>query len=301
MLTIQIIIKNHKEVIKQTLESVKGFSVIILDIGSTDGTTRICEEYGYRPVKVSGDRSKIRNEVARDWNMYLEPGEVIVSGREYIKEGLEGAYRFEVIQGDIITKPIRMWQKSLKFVNPVFEKIIDDKSGYLPVVIWKDDFSEDVDLEGWKKADPLAVEPYYYQAFSYLRQKKYKEFISSANYYIFNQMASSIEGVMMRYYLSIVNCLIINNLEGAIRDVLICLGENILMAEFWCLLGDIYCKIREFPKAMHFYENAIILGNRRLRDDKWPMQISKYEEYPNNMIKICKDYMVEKVKYYSNT
>ena len=79
-----------------------------------------------------------------------------------------------------------------------------------------------------------------------------------------------------------------NNTQEAIQNIVACLAENPLMAEFWCLLGDIFTKISKFDKAIAFYENAIILGCRRQRLDFWPMHISKYGDYPQEMIEKCK-------------
>ena len=39
--------------------------------------------------------------------------------------------------------------------------------------------------------------------------------------------------------------------------------------------------------ANEFYENALILGKKRLGSDRWPMDISKYEKYPKMMIDSC--------------
>jgi len=60
-----------------------------------------------------------------------------------------------------------------------------------------------------------------------------------------------------------------------------------MMAEFWCLLADVYYAIKDYDRARIFYENGLILGSRRLKDDGWPMEISKYKEYPLNMIEGC--------------
>ena len=50
-----------------------------------------------------------------------------------------------------------------------------------------------------------------------------------------------------------------------------------------CLL-TLYNK---YPIAKELYENAIVLGGRRMSNDVWPMDVSKYEEYPQTMISSC--------------
>jgi hypothetical protein len=63
------------------------------------------------------------------------------------------------------------------------------------------------------------------------------------------------------------------------------------MAEFWCLLGDIYRKLHKYEKAWIFYDNAIVLGGKRLKTDVWPMEIKKYKDYPVKMKESCQETM----------
>ncbi len=292
-------IQNNEKIIRQTLESVKQLKaeIIISDAGCHDKTVKICEEYGHKPIRVSihPDRSKARNEIISisktEWQMFIEPGEVIASGIECLQNiGDKKAYRVEIMQDDIITKQIRLFKKDMKFVNPVFEKIDCTNPGHLPIILWRNYPEENKEklLEAWRKKDPLAVEPYYYQACTCLKKKNYKDFMTLADYYLFNR-GDKVSSTMLRYYLGIVNCLITNDLDAATRNAIICLKENVLMAEFWCLLGDIFCKAREFNKAKAFYENALALGGFRLRNDEYPVHIIKYDSYPKNMIKFCEE------------
>lgn len=66
-----------------------------------------------------------------------------------------------------------------------------------------------------------------------------------------------------------------------------------MMAEYWCLLGDVYYQQSSYEKAKHFYENALVMGARRLRTDAWPMEISKYKAYPNKMMAACDRILAE--------
>ena len=59
------------------------------------------------------------------------------------------------------------------------------------------------------------------------------------------------------------------------------------MAEFWCLLGDIYYAMNEYEKAYHFFQNALYVGQRRATNCDWFMEISKYKEYPEKMMTAC--------------
>ena len=75
--------------------------------------------------------------------------------------------------------------------------------------------------------------------------------------------------------------------ENAVKSLIPCLAEKPTNGEFWCLLGDIYYCLKDYERAKSFYENAKILGSRRLNDDDYPMEISKYKEYPEKLIKSC--------------
>ena len=41
-------------------------------------------------------------------------------------------------------------------------------------------------------------------------------------------------------------------------------------------------------KARAFYQNAIFLGRQRLRSDYWPLNYTKYKEYPEAMIDLIR-------------
>lgn len=103
--------------------------------------------------------------------------------------------------------------------------------------------------------------------------------------------------IMTNYYCSMVQCYIKKNYQEATRFLIPCLAVRPAMAEFWCLLGDIYYADNQNQKAKCFYENASILGTRRLKNDGWPMEISKYKTYPEKMIEAC-DKMQELLKTY---
>ena len=63
-----------------------------------------------------------------------------------------------------------------------------------------------------------------------------------------------------------------------------------IMAEYWCVLGDVYYHLAgDYDRAKRFYRNAIILGQKRKEDDMWPVELSKYNTYPEKMIKSCEE------------
>jgi glycosyltransferase involved in cell wall biosynthesis len=314
-LTIHLLIQNNEETIAQTLESILPLeaNIIIGDTGSRDNTVTICKNYGLTPAKVSNhNRSHARNEIVRssqtDWQFYIEPWEILLSGQERLLEltrvNQPQSYYCELLQGDSITKQVRLWHKGsgLSFVNPIFETIKMDKSEYAEVVIYKeksDVFNTDK-IAKWKSASPLATDPYYFQAFACLGEKKYKEFLNNAEHFLFHDKKQTISATMTRYYIGIVKCFAMNDLEEAIKMACVCIAAHPLMAEFWCLLGDVYFQAKDFENSRAFYENALLLGQRRLRGDRWPMHISKYDEYPNEMIESCRQIISNVSKFYVN-
>ena len=140
----------------------------------------------------------------------------------------------------------------------------------------------------WRNKEPASNEPYYYEACVLLSQMKYEEFLKLANIYLFREKKEVMPIIMTRYYSSMVYCHIKKDPNLAIRNLIPCLITKPLMAEFWCLLGDIYYKLlKKYSKATVFYDNALKLGKHRLQDDMWPMEIKKYRDYPNLMKRQC--------------
>ncbi len=300
-MAIHLIVKNNETTIRRTLESVLPLSgeILVVDIGSTDSTAAICRKYGARINRLSfnDDYSEIRNnlmvESRHDWNLSIEPWESILRGQD-ILAGLvhPAAHRLSVIQGDVITKQVRIWHKSVgaKFVNPVYESIPEkatDLPAYLHSVGGRDP-AENLDLvRKWRGRAPLATEPLYYEACTLLVQKKWKEFMNVATHYLFQERKAKMSLAMTGYYCAMVSCYMLKDYASAARYLIPCLAEKPTMAEFWCLLGDVYYAAKQYAKASAFYENGMILGGRRLKADEWPFEISKYKEYPMKMMAAC--------------
>jgi tetratricopeptide (TPR) repeat protein len=121
-----------------------------------------------------------------------------------------------------------------------------------------------------------------------LSARKYEEFLRMANQFLFHHKEGGISSYMTRYYCSLVYCYFYKNYDLTISSLIPCIEKNPLMAEFWCLLGDAeYYISQNYDKAKEHYENAIILGSRRSKEDDWSLEISKYKEYPEKMIKNC--------------
>lgn len=275
---------------KETIESVSslGGKILIGKIGesSVDGVK----------LRFENDYSKVKNSLislADDWILFLEPWEKIIKGHGHILKAMEkiGAYHVRVLQGDILSKELKLWHKSknLFFENPVFESVIDNTAGVIETIVSskpiKHNNKQKIITE-WSKKEPLSSIPNYYQSCLYLSEKKYDEFIGSANKFLFLNN-KGLPVVMTKYYLAMVQLYIKKDTSSAIKNILPCIAVNPTMAEFWCLLGDIFYSRKQYNKAYDFYENAIILGERRPKDDLWPVEIQKYKTYPKNMMSQC--------------
>lgn len=283
-LTIQILTKNNEQTLERTLKSIESLNtnIIIIDDGSTDSTLKIAKKHEIHQ-KGSLSRSEARNFFTKDgWNFYIEPWEKLGGQFTFEEPNL---YRFLITKGDWIVKEVRLWHKGLgKFNYPIFENIQpEEKAINQNVLIYSETREIELNLiEEWKKKESYLCQPYYYESFYYLQKEEYDKFIKSAERFLFLSKEVSSSVIIIKYYLSFVYCFIKKSPREAITNLLICLSLKPLMAEFWCLLGDVYYfLLKEFDKAYRFYNNAIILGSqRKYLIDSYPIQLSKYKDYP---------------------
>ena len=301
-----ILVKNNQSTIEKTIESILPLKskITIGDLGCNDQTISICNKYKLKiiPISLNKDTSAAKNYLLKnsenDWVFFVEPYEVLLSTSDSIESLIENPnlYRVNILRGDLVTKETRIWHvsKNVKFKNPVFETT-NIKGDYCDVYLASspeqnnDDLRADL-VNSWRERSPLSNEPLYYLSCINLTRKNWRNFLNIADLYLHQEKEISMSFIMTHYYCAMVRCYVEKeiNYKEAIKSLVICLSNNPLMAEFWCLLGDVYCAVNEYDKAICFYENAIILGSRRLKDDDWPMEISKYKEYPSRMIESCK-------------
>lgn len=308
-LSIQILTKNNEKTIEKCLNSLKKIQgkITIYDLGSNDKTIKIINSFKINVIKTKSENlSDLRNSLKTDakWKMYIHPYEYMASGIDEINKTIASnalnSFCFKIAQGSIITTEVRLWSKPLQFNNPVFETLKDDLSLPLQSICVSNQENMDLDhkmgiIEKWKKENPTSFDPYYYQALILLMQGKYLEFNSIAEHYLFKEK-QNMSSVMLRYYLSMSNAYYNKDYNMAIKNVLHCMSFKPIMPEFWCLLGDIHYKMKNFHKAIVFYENAIVLGERKINDN-WPIDLSKYKEHPEKMINSIKETLT-KVNFY---
>jgi len=297
MITTLILTKDHEDIILSTLESVKNLGpILIADLGSKDETRSVCESTGAKVYNTpfNYNYSAIRNNLAAkattEWLFWLNPGELLASGHEYFEiEKPDPMYRVMVLKDDLLMKQSRLFRKGVtKFVKPVFEEMEPDLSEQtLPIVITGEEKSDHKTITDcilrWRDKEPLSPEPLYYTACLQLMSRQYEQFLGTAEQFLFLKRGIDASVVLTKYYIA--SLVRKRNVGKALQLTLECLAAYPLMAEFWCMLGDLYLFfIKEYDRAYQFYENAVILGSQRLAEDTMPMEISKYDEYPKRMM-----------------
>lgn len=297
-LTVHLLTKNNEATIDKALESLLPLNcpILIADRGSTDRTITIAENYGAQIFRVPFmTRDQARNHVLKSrWKMYIEPWEVLTMGHQEITKVTHGAHRLTVINNGVITKEVRLWDGPQQFINPVFEYLQSDTNKEVAAVIFSkggvDPKEGLAEIELWKSREPMLSEPYYYQACLLLAEGRYEEFLKISEHFMFLNKSQTVATTMNRYYYALTQVYHKKKARPAIQNLILCLVAKPLMAEFWCLMGDVhYHLLNDFDKAKHFYLNAMALGKHRLKTDKWPMEIAKYKAYPEKMIASCEE------------
>lgn len=293
MITTQIITKNNEKTIRDCIESVPWQeSLIIADCGSTDKTLEICRKHTKNILNVSGNISNIRNQIAlesqTEWQFFIEPWETI-ENMVPVNDNFDSFKCYVILDDKVILKENRFWKKNVKFTGEVYEVLDTKNSSTLDVFIRSNNATKkDIKLlKDWKKKEPKSSHVDYYLALNYLQERDYDRFLSYASQYLFSGKNSD-SFLMINYYLASVYGLIKNDYAQAMKHLVFCLHENPTMAEYWCLLGDIFLRMKQYARAYVFYENAILFGSRRKREDDLPIEIEKYKDYPERMMKICK-------------
>jgi tetratricopeptide (TPR) repeat protein len=306
METIQILTKNNNQTIKNALDSIQSLQAKILvgDLGSVDGTIDVCKSYGATVFSLKGKRrDEARNylitQAGEGTHFYIEPWECVIQGKDL--PNIKKTSCVRIMRGNTFTYETRIWHGKHKFINPVYERL-DAEGSFSKVMLYSNGQLESDDvlsgIEIWKRDKPLAAAPYYYHACLLFSQGKYDEFLKMADHYLFMEKEEPLSNVMMRYYYAMAHVTYKKSYKPALQNINLCLCARPLMAEFWCLTGDVYYHLlHKFDQAKEFYENAMILGSRRSAKDIEPMDIDKYRAYPTKMIESCNALLSHKGVY----
>lgn len=295
-------VKNDEGYIENSIKSLLPLDgdILIADLGSKDNSINLCERLGAKSIKIglnndfSAAKNKLIQHAKTEWIMFVEPWEVMITPKEEVLSLFEkpGVYRSKIIQDEMITESINLWScdNKIEFHNPVFETINSDSQKTNIYFSSKENNRNEINskiLEIWRNRMPLSSSVSYYWSHKLLIEKKWDQFINEASSYLFKEKEDIMPITMTRYYLAMVQAVVKKNYNEAVKNIVFCLSVRPLMAEFWCLLGDIYYSNKKYEKALTFYENAIILGSSRMNGDEWPVEVAKYKKYPQKMIESC--------------
>jgi hypothetical protein len=313
-LTIQILVHNNIETIEQVLTSLLPLEskILIGDLGCKDDTIKICDDFKAQivPISLNNDFSKARNSLNKfsntAWNFYVNANETLISDKNIFFDLLKNdpkIYKTCIVSGDVITCSNRIWHKNIspKFINPVFEYLAG-KGNHTDIYLSEIPIAkhlQDQILEDWFVKNSWKKEAIYYKACNCLKNNQYDSFLNYADLYFLQELEQSMSYIMTSYYYSMVQLYMKKDAKKAIQYILPCLAKKPSMAEFWCLAADIYYLAKEYEKAQELYENAILCGSQRLRIDDYPLEISKYKEYPEKMVEACKN-IIRSSKFYRN-
>lgn len=299
MLKIQILTKNNSKTINDTFDSISQLKakVLVGDFGSHDETIDICKKRGavvfnFKNITRDSARNKLIKESEHGPYFYIEPWESIVQGHSFLLNNKINSNYVKLINGKIITQEIRIWDGDKKFINPIYERIDVDFAEFSPIILYSNGKLDEIEvldcIKNWKLKNPTDPSPYYYHACVLFSQGKYEDFINMADQYMFFENKETFSKVMIRYYYAMTMLIYKKSYKPALQNINLCLCAKPLMAEFWCLMADVYYHLlNKFSEAKFFYENAIFMGSRRMKNDVNPIDLDKYKAYPNKMIKSC--------------
>lgn len=296
MLTVQMITKNNQKTLRRALESLDPLEcrVVVADMGSSDSTLDICSDHGAEIIRVrqEGDRSAIRNGIMGEgMNMILEPWEFLAKGHEEIS-ACETNSNVLVVNSNFASKELRIW-KDIMFKNPVYESL-DGEAGLLEgvAIVSKDEPDRREEnaaaCEKWRESRPTDSDPWYYSAFSSLSLGRVDDFMKFAERYLAMAGKFGPAEVQMSYRMA-QTLLARGDLKRSAGICLRCMALHPSFSEFWCLMGDIFMRGREYSKARSMYVNALEIGSRRSSSDSHPVEMEKYMKYPAYRIRMLEE------------
>lgn len=299
-LAIAITMRNELEFLEDCIKSCQAFDhdIVVVSMDSNEDSKEIARDYGCKVVTVpfnnnySISKNLAIEAIGNEWIFFIEPNEKIVRGMEKLNLEFD-AIKVNIIQERVITKQTRVIRKESKanFTNPAFESIKLNSIHsdiYLSQVGRIRQLEKETIVSKWITEKPLSPQPHYYLACISLANGKIDDFLNRAERYLFLEKVPQMSYYMTKYYMATVLAYEKKAYDRASKLIVECLIANPLMAEYWCLLGDIYYSLDIFEKSMHFYENAMILGSRRLKDDDYPFHVEKYKKHPMQMMESCK-------------
>jgi hypothetical protein len=296
MLTTQIIATADADDLRATIATLPADTgVVVLAERPDEVRAAVADRGAVIGIPPDAPRDQVRNRHLGDgWTLTLEPGERLLAGTDLLESVCDGppaVHRLMIVRPDLVTKePRLLHRRAATFAGAVFETPHPDRDATTLGVLVAGTSGPDRSgrVRAWRQAAPLAAEPLYYEAGLLLAAGDHDGFLRVADKYLFRCEAMSLPVAMTRYYMSLVYCHVKRDARRAIDSLMPPLIYRPVMAEFWCLMGDIHLHLLGAPeKAEQFYRNATVFGRHRRPDDPWPVQPSRYRDHPARMIEMC--------------
>jgi tetratricopeptide (TPR) repeat protein len=314
-IAVNIITTNNEPYLKDTLESVKPLDpeyVIVYNGKENSEESELCLQYAPNSTyfhKWNEDFSELRNIALKNtnsyWILWIDSDETIdKESADKITELVNSKpsnpyHNFKLIHGNTTVSQLRMFSKTSKekWRFPIHEKIIPEiLPDWHPDIkithrINNNERSHIRNINILNKAlesNPASPEYNFYLAIDYHLVGQHMKSLLCAEKFLLHYPIRSVDvkKMYMRYLISWIYTFQMRNYQKAIQIILGQLAQNCNIAEFWCLLGDIYIKLGKFDSARIFFQNAITMGKYKY-DHMWITDLDKYEVYPEIKIKLC--------------
>jgi hypothetical protein len=306
MLTAHIVTKNNVKTIQKTLYSIQPLKcpIQITDLGSNDGTPALIRRLGLSVEHMEADGRDVvlsKTTQSSGWHFLIRPGEVLAEGHRTLQTFRGTAANVRLIRDSFISYEVRIWTGETRFNNPIWPYPTIESDKLINVNVFGSDNNPSAvnEVNVWQDKNPTLGEPRFCKSMILFSQGRYKDFIHEVEQYIFLERKNNTKALTMaRYHHAVANLLNGGKAQDSLKQLNLCVCAAPLMAEFWCAMGDVYYhKLNRFEDAAQMYENAIFLGSKRMSTDLWPMDIVKYQEYPEIMIESCRKIIAHQASY----
>lgn len=289
-LSIHIISKNEENQIKNLLESISKINyshIYVCDNNSIDDTKKIVSEFGGIIIDYPKEeefsfpeaRNILIQESQSKYNLWIDCDECIsLDSVELINSNLKNGvfnrcdfHFFKHRNKTILFDQMRLWKnnKDLLWCGNVHEKIkgSDAKGNFLIhndiEILEENTGRKEKNIRNMLLAEKeIKNSPSNISLILTLAVYKnmFNEFKSSEAYciqYINNPMAQIQGKSFALYLLGWIYFFQYQNIQGAINYIFQSIYFNPDSKESWCLLGDIFSSIKDYKKALSFYNNCI--------------------------------------------
>jgi len=257
----------------------------------------------------SDARNFCKEKTKSDWVLWLDSDETIEESsidkiKALIKNGPKNLWhKFKLIHGSTTMGQTRMFLnvEKIRWIGAVHEKVVPETPPEYHADI---EITHRVQNIARSSARNMAIileelqrkpndpDANFYAAIEYHLIGQQMRALYHAEKFLYHYPISEIDArkMYMRYLIAWINANHLRNYQKAIEILTAQLILNANIAEFWCLLGDVYLYLGKFPAATRFYKNAILMGMHKF-ENMWLVDLDKYDSYPKLKISQCEQYL----------